>query len=478
MKTVIIGGGKGCQAIIDLAAGAYLKELSLDIQCVVDINSEAPGMIRARELGILTCPALSEALSIEGVELVIELTGNNEILDKIYRRLPPGVKIIDHTFAHIFWDLVNAQQEQERQLKEITDLEQKVEKERHRLLGFINSANDWISIKDMSGRYLIVNPVCATAFNKTPDDFIGRTPEEVISPEAAELVRLNDKEVLDCNCHRTFDEVFHLGGRDRHYQTVRFPLTGQNNELIGVCTIARDVTSERELNDQLVQAGKLAAVGQLAAGVAHEINNPLTGILAYAEDMLDDCEENEKHKTDLNVIISETIRCRDIVRNLLDFAKMGKLHLELVDSNLVVEQSLVLVHKLPQFRNIKIEKELAGELPMITCDIQQIQQVILNILLNAVDAMNGIGIIELKTMYQKETKQCVILVRDHGPGIDKSVSEKIFDPFVSTKGTNGLGLAVSWGIIKRHYGTIEASNATDGGAVFKILLPTSETEKT
>ncbi|UCC43524.1 MAG: PAS domain-containing protein [Candidatus Zixiibacteriota bacterium] len=601
MKTVIVGAGKGCIGILDLATGPFLRELILDVKCVVDIDPGAPGVLRAKELGIPTSNDLIQAMWGKDLELVIELTGSDKVLEDIYRLLPHGVRLIDHTIAHIFWDLANAQKEQEWHLVEITKLEEKIETERrflqslfdtlpdliivfdrdkkvirtnaaflefggftaenvegstcfdvlrntelfpscdeisgilddvlrsgrqrsivwqtarpreayweiihtpilgrsgspegvvgtwHRITerimlhreiesaeqrfkSFIDSAHDWISIKDLTGRYLIVNPVCAQAFGLTPGDFIGHKPEEILPVNVARIIREHDTEVIKSSRHRTYHEVYHLRGRDRHFQTVRFPLTDHGGETTGICTIARDVTSEKELNDQLVQAAKLAAVGKLAAGVAHEINNPLTGILAFAEDLMSELPDNHRYRHDLGVIVRETIRCREIVRNLLDFARFEKLDLQQRDPNRVVEEALLLVHKLPQFRNISITKNLVEKLPSILCDMQQLQQVILNLMLNSADAMDGHGQITLRTSYDVVADKCIIAVEDNGPGIPDELADRVFEPFFSTKGTNGLGLAVSWGIAERHHGTIVIEESEQGGAVFKIVLPAS-----
>jgi two-component system NtrC family sensor kinase len=225
------------------------------------------------------------------------------------------------------------------------------------------------------------------------------------------------------------------------------------------------------LKEQLIQAGKLAAMGKLAAGVAHEINNPLTGILAYAEDMAEDFPDNDPRQKDLQVIIRETLRCRDIVRNLLDFARQEKPKLEKLIPNSVIEQSLSLIGKLPQFRNIAIEIALDEDIPFIQGDPRQLQQVILNFLMNSSEAMNGRGIIKMSTGYQRSTDTCYITVEDEGPGISEDKIDKIFEPFFSTKETSGLGLAVSWGIIDRHLGTIEVERSSKGGALFRIVLP-------
>ena len=599
MKTAIIGGGKGCQAIIELAMGAFLKELPLDVVCVVDPDDNAPGMVFARRQAVPTTSDMDTAMQIEGLELIIELTGIDSVLRRIYQSLPPGVKLIDHTFAHIFWDLVNAREDQKQKVRQLTELEHRIEREkdflqqlvsslpdllcvvdqdmrilrtndafrrfagraledcvghtcvellsdtelgRHciqseqalveiftngdpqaevlltsgpeeahwevsrtpfrneqgdvkavlcswhkitekvqlrreieaaeqRFKAFIDSAHDWISIKDQDGRYVIANPSCARAFNRTPEEFVGKTAADLFDGTTAYLIASHDHEALGSNRPRIFDEIYVIDGRNRHFQTQRFPLKDYKGSTIGVCTIARDVTAEKELGEQLVQSTKLAAVGKLAAGVAHEINNPLTGVLAFAEDIREELKEDDPIRTDIDVIIRETLRCRNIVRNLLDFARQDVPKLEQVAPAQVVANALTLVRKLPQYQNIEIESTCEDDVPPIRGDAGQLQQVVLNLMVNAAEAMHGKGKITLAVAYERPIDRCVIAVEDTGPGIPENLIDKVFEPFFSTKETNGLGLAVSWGIVERHRGTIEIDMADSGGAVFRILLP-------
>lgn len=130
MKTVIVGGGKGCRAIIQLAQSGFLTELSLEILCVVDPDTNAPGVIYAREHGIKTTTEMKEALSIPAIKLIIELTGKDEVLETIYKMIPRGIKVFDHVFSRIFWELAYAQRELARQLQEITAMERRIENER------------------------------------------------------------------------------------------------------------------------------------------------------------------------------------------------------------------------------------------------------------------------------------------------------------------------------------------------------------
>ena len=605
MRTVIIGGGRGALAIIDLAAGEHLKEISLDIRLVVDPDPNAAGLVFAREHGIRTSAKMEDALSLPGLEMVIELTGQHEVLNMIQKVLPRGVHLMDHTTARLFWDVANAREKTDRQLQEIIALEERIETERlflqnlvdnipdllvvldknqkaikvnasfcrfagitameavgksceqllvntgladrcretedqldeiyktgspnsmiwqtkkpeeaywevsrlpildrcgnieavlgiwHRITervnlqreintaeqrfrSFIDSAHDWISIKDLDGRYVIVNPVCAAAFNKKPEDFIGKSPQELLDPKVTQSIIAHDKNVLQQNKHMAFDEIFTIDGRDHHFHTVRFPLHDYKGSTIGVCTISRNVSSERDLQNQLAQSAKLAAVGKLAAGVAHEINNPLTGILAFAEDMIEEFEDDSPFKDDINVIIREALRCRDIVRNLLDFSRQDTPHLEKINPNEIVEHSLTLIEKLPQFQNIVIEKKLAKNIPFINCDQHQMQQVILNLMLNACDAMKGKGTLKISTAYNRRHDKCLINVEDNGPGIPENLVDKLFEPFFSTKGTSGLGLAVSWRIVELHHGVIEIDMADNGGAIFRIVVPAFSDER-
>jgi len=350
-------------------------------------------------------------------------------------------------------------------------LKREIETHELRFRSFLNSAHDMISIKDLDGRYLIANPATSLAFKRRPEEFIGKKPDELIPIQTASTVMKHDKDVIESGEHRTYDEIILIDGKERLFHTVRFPLTDLEGNVTGVCTIARDVSKERVLQNELAEAGKLAAIGKLAAGVAHEINNPLTGVLAFAEDIKDEFEDGDPLKDDMQVIIRETLRCRDIVKNLLDFSRQDIPELVSHDVNEILDQVLQLVEKLPRFRDVIIEKEFEDNPPEIECDPKQMQQVVLNLMLNASEAMNHKGIIRLKTKYNRKKDNCTISVSDNGPGIPEGNEGKVFEPFFSTKGTSGLGLAVIWGIVERHHGHIEVGKSEDGGALFEIIFP-------
>ncbi|MFW6276711.1 MAG: two-component system sensor histidine kinase NtrB, partial [Bacteroidota bacterium] len=350
-------------------------------------------------------------------------------------------------------------------------LHRRIETQEQQFIRFIHSAQDWISIKDTEGRYLIVNPVTAEAMKIPLEEFIGKKPSELLPPGLVKQIEENDRIVLNDKKPRTFREIIPIDGQDHHFQTVRFPLMDYSGKITGVCTIARDITNEVMLKDQLIQYEKLAGLGKLAAGVAHEINNPLTGILAYAEGIAEDHEDDVELTSDMDVIIRETLRCREIVRNLLDFARQDKPRFSRVTVSRLMNDTFNLIKKLKQFKNIEFIIQEDDEDRALDIDINQMRQVMLNLLLNSADVMNGKGRILISYGPDRRDSYYRITIEDNGPGIPEDIVDKIFEPFFSTKGTSGLGLAVSLGIVQMHGGTIEVSNAAGCGARFNIILP-------
>jgi PAS domain S-box-containing protein len=347
-------------------------------------------------------------------------------------------------------------------------LRREVEIAEERFRQFINSANEVISIKDTKGRYLVVNPAAAALFEMEPHQLIARTPAELYDPEVAKIIRAHDDEVIENRRYANYTERFVINGKESYLDVTRFPLLGYEGNVDGVCSIARDITQERQLQQQLIQSAKLAAVGRLAADVAHEINNPLTGVLAYAENLLEEAAKDDPRRADYEVIIRESLRCREIVRTLLDFARQEEPSFQIVDLNDVVNKTLALVERQAEFQDITVERTLAEKPLRVNADPRQLQQIILNLILNANEAMEGQGTITILSDLLPEQTRCFVTVRDEGPGVPSEVRERIFEPFFSTKSTAGLGLAVSWGIIQRHGGTLTVHENPGGGADFRV----------
>ncbi len=252
-------------------------------------------------------------------------------------------------------------------------------------------------------------------------------------------------------------------------------LAVQNSTLYG--QLKEQLKETRNAQFQLINAARLASIGELAANVAHEVNNPLTGILTHTCLLRDGREWEEGDKRRLDIVYNETMRIRKIVRNLLDFSRQGETERALIDVNQVVKETMELVMHHAESASIKIEDHCAEQLPFLHLDATQIKQVFLNIINNAIYAMTEGGVIKVSSLV--DDKYLRVDISDNGPGIPAHVLEKIFDPFFTTKpetkGT-GLGLSVSLGIIKEHGGLVEVDTAENEGTTFTIKFPLDQGE--
>ena len=231
----------------------------------------------------------------------------------------------------------------------------------------------------------------------------------------------------------------------------------------------------REMQDYLVQSEKLASLGKMAAGVAHEINNPLTSILINAHLLLEKTEKNKAFHENLKLIADETSRCTNIVRGLLEFSRQNPPQKTYSNINDIINRTLQLLENQASFQNIRIIRKLDKNLPQIMADKDKIKQVFWNLMLNASEAMPNGGALTLVSQFSKDKKYIEIEFIDTGVGIPKESISKLFDPFFTTKGGGtGLGLAVSYGIIEQHKGKIEVKSEQGQGSVFTISLPVSD----
>jgi len=236
----------------------------------------------------------------------------------------------------------------------------------------------------------------------------------------------------------------------------------------------------RNAHDQMLQAEKLTSLGKLAAVVAHEINNPLSGILTYAKllrrwvDRGELEERAQDMRESLQLIESESLRCGDIVRSLLTFARVAPLNITEVDLNAVVKQTIKLVQHKLELGNIVPHLELSDELPRMRGDAAQLEQLLLALVINAIEAMPHEGTLHIKTAPNAERTNVVVLVEDDGTGIPPDILSRLFDPFVTTKEEGkgvGLGLAISRTIVERHHGAIEVTSEVGRGTSFKMTFP-------
>ncbi len=231
----------------------------------------------------------------------------------------------------------------------------------------------------------------------------------------------------------------------------------------------------REMQDYLIQSEKLASLGKMSAGVAHEINNPLTSILINTHLMLEKLEKNHAFHEYLSLIADETTRCTNIVKGLLEFSRQSPPQKAYTDINEIINRTIQLLGSQASFQNISIIKKLNQNLPQIRVDKDKVEQVFWNLMINASEAMPGGGTFNISSQFSTDKKYIEIEFIDTGKGIPKVNINKLFDPFFTTKSSGtGLGLAVSYGIIEQHQGNIEVKSELGQGSVFTISLPITD----
>lgn len=236
---------------------------------------------------------------------------------------------------------------------------------------------------------------------------------------------------------------------------------------------AQIIETQESRYDQLaLQTEKLSALGRMAAGIAHEINNPLAGILLYSSNLLKKAPKEGSLREGLEIIVQETLRCKTIIQELLEFSRPSEPKAVLANVNHVIEKALHILENEFRLRHIRLEKHLSDPLPDLLIDENQMKQVFVNLLLNAIQAIEEQGTVTIRSYVSPDRKNVAVEVSDTGCGIPPEHMPKIFEPFFSTKAKGtGLGLAVTYGIVQKHGGRIYASSQPKHGAQFTVELP-------
>jgi len=223
-----------------------------------------------------------------------------------------------------------------------------------------------------------------------------------------------------------------------------------------------------------MESEKLATIGRLAAGVAHEINNPIGGILLYSNLLLESTPESDPRRENMAKIAAQAERARAIVRGLLDFSRQTPSAIERVDLNRIVSGVLALLERHPAAQNIEVRAELSAVPLWVRADVSRLEQVFINIVVNALEAMDGSGSLTVRSGLSERSGFCRVAITDTGPGIAEENKSRLFEPFFTTKEVGrgiGLGLAISYGIVQQHHGDIAVQSAPGTGATFRVLLP-------
>jgi len=359
--------------------------------------------------------------------------------------------------------------------------EHELERTREYLQNILDSSYVLIVTTDLFGRIV--------SFNRGAEASLGYRAAEVIGKPAATLYRSpEDREtpVRRVRKGSTVDDhesvLVRKDGTEVPVSMTLSRLFDSAGEPMGTVEISRDISHRKALMNQVIQSERLAAVGRLAAGVAHEINNPLAAIAeiaGYLEDLFNgivevDREELEREIHDgLTTITAQVNRCSSITHRLLGFARKSEARVEVADVNEALDEILPFLEKEAEMTKVRIHRDYPAEIPQVSIEEVQLEEILINLITNSIQAMTERGHGNVWIEASSEDGKVVLSIRDDGPGIDESVRDRIFDPFISTKpqghGT-GLGLSICYGIVRRYDGEIRVDSEPGEGATFRVVL--------
>jgi two-component system NtrC family sensor kinase len=305
---------------------------------------------------------------------------------------------------------------------------------------------------------------------------LGRTIFEILHRQPAESLKREIDRVFATGELEQFETESRASGEARTYRISKIPMhLHEGDDVTHVITVGEDITEWKEALQRVGQAEKMAAIGQLAAGVMHEINNPLATISACAESLTLELGELEY----LKFIDAEVERCKRIIDGLLDFSRKRSVAKELVDVNATIDRTLFLLSHHARFKRVTVTKVLGAQ-TMVNANADQLIQILMALLLNAADAtekheQSGKVMVRTSVASAKEVKEVIIEIIDNGVGIPRAEVGKLFEPFYTTKppgrGT-GLGLSICYGLVADHGGRLEVESTPGSGSTFRVVLPT------
>ena len=490
----IIGGGTRCQALLEMLAAERFKHLKANIVAVADINPEAPGFVLAKEQGIHTTTDYRDLPHLDNLDLIIELTGKEKLLKDLIRNKPPQVQVLDYTISRLIGDMIRFSGESEARERDL-DFSQTM------ISTLFSGIREPLFLLRQDFRILDANEPMLSLLGLPREEVVGRTCHEV-----------SHRSLQPCNsktCHCPMKETLKTGlsahaihehldreNKPRYLEVTTYPLKNDYDQINMVFEFYRDITDDLESRleskakqvkkdlAKLVHEDKMIALGKLVASSVHEINNPIAGIHTLAKLMLRTLDEDELGAEELEelrryleLVANESSRCGQIVSNLLSFSRQQETERRPVDINDIIRSVILLCQHRMQLQNIAIHEEFDPTLPEISGDYNQIQQCIMNVIFNAMEAMPDGGKLTLRTSFKRKNRMIHISITDTGCGIPEENLSIIFEPFFSTKEVSqgvGLGLSVVYGIIREHQGNIYVESEVGEGSTFTIRFPESQ----
>ncbi|MFP4225198.1 MAG: ATP-binding protein [Desulfobacterales bacterium] len=493
LNLAIVGGGSACKFFLNLFTQEPLPHLDIRVVGVCDINPDAEGLVLAQEMGIYTTQNFKDLFSIKGLDAIIELTNNKEILLSLIHEKPKGVGILEHNVGRFIRTLFDIDQ----QLKHARH---QVEMEKMLSEFLIRQTNQQILILNTDFSIADVNEAYLAALNMRRADVVGKPCYQIIHGFSTPCTRAMPG--FECPMVETLrtgesahiiQEISLSESQETYFDIITYPVKNTGGEINRVIEIWRDITQQMssqmeervravksDLN-KLVQEDRMISLGKLAASCVHEINNPIQGLLTfsqYIEEALGQTQIDESEMAKLKEIAGimnrELERCGDIISGLLSFSRESITHYTDTNLNEVLSAVISLTCHKMELQNITIHTDLSECLLIINGDPNRLQQCFLNLIFNAMEALPSGGDIWVTSRLVQKTRMAEVEVRDNGYGIPREHIKNLFDPFFTTKGSGegtGLGLFIVYGIVKNHGGDIQVDSRPGEHTVFKLKFP-------
>ena len=494
-----LAAGLGSEEVLTRVAGVLARGLGADhcriwvraadgtaYRAIVGEGFDTPGDMSAEDVGHWLAGTEKAQLDGDTWHLRLPLAYEGERLGLLEARVANGesaaaLRNVVEIVTNILSPLIASFELSEDLASEVAARTREIEAQRR----FTSKIIDSLPV----GLYVIDREYRIQAWNRKREtgtrgvdrgEVLGRTVFEVLHRQPRVLLKREFDRAFTTGQMEQVDTESTASGELRHYRVTKVPMRVDDEDVTHVITIGEDITDWKKVQQQVSHSEKLAAVGQLAAGVMHEINNPLATIGACVEALSLRAEdlplmERQGYEEYLHIVESELARCKSIVDGLLDFSRpMGRAKRE-SDVNQIVEDALFLVKHHDKFKRITLERDMPDGLPAIKANVEQLIQVFLALMLNAIDAMEGKGIMRVRTHVNPlRADEVVIAFQDTGMGIPREDLPKIFEPFYTTKlpgqGT-GLGLSICYGIVQEHGGRMIVDSQIGQGSVFEVYLP-------
>ncbi|MCF8083849.1 MAG: PAS domain-containing protein [Deltaproteobacteria bacterium] len=494
----LVGGGSFCSEFIE-DVYSYRDQYTngARIVAVADPDAQSPGILLARKLGLTTVEDYHDLYDpAHEINLLICMQADDAVFEDIYATKPDHIRLLAHYVFRLLWNTVRLH-------------EKALEERSEELATIVDGIQDFILVITPERKIVEVNKSFLEQMGYTREEVIGRTCHEVFQNvptpcESGDIVcPLNEVIRNKRPSQQVLTRVNHDGGQ-RYFEVTIFPIWEKDGKILRFIEVSRDITERKNQEEEITRRleamveertrqleeshakvlhqDKMASLGKLSASVVHEINNPVAGILnlimlqkrIIGEQSLGE-DQIEQFKRYIDLMETETRRIGRIVSNLLAFSRQSKVKPEAVNLNQVIEKSLFLNANLMKIKGIKTETDLDDDLPNITGSEDQLQQIFMNLISNAAEAMESSGgELRIESRMHKKNKEIVVRVTDTGVGISKEHLSRLFEPFFTTKKKGkgvGLGLSVVYGIIKEHGGSIRVESEVGKGATFIVTFP-------